>query len=330
MARDSFGPGGTSRERTHRPPMTARREPGAQRKTVAMVRGGLVGKCPTCGVEIRVLRSSGLVPPHLPRPDAAQCVASGRKFVTTSTSTTSTRMTRHVCSKCGSTVKVGTSGRVYNHEDRRTGERCEGSRLKVGPSRKQLGRTRREKREARPIQLRPPAADPKESVGRRPGPCPLCGARVAYDDDLRMNLHCFAGSTAECAASDREYRWMPTTVDEALPKRQRGGGQIPPKELERLRRVVTKAVGRHLDALRSSARADARRADASRLAASNRKSKARSAKPSSPELVRCVACGTEFQRSARDTSRRCTICDPPRSSSVRAYSGGLPGLGRRS
>ena len=75
------------------------------------------------------------------------------------------------------------------------------------------------------------APDPEESIGRRRGSCPLCGARIAYDDELRMNEHRFKDSNAECAATDHEYGWFPETVGAGLPRRQRGGGRIPPRNL---------------------------------------------------------------------------------------------------
>ena len=311
--------------------MTAANPGRAESRAGARVRAGSLEQCPTCGVEIRVFPSAGLVPAHRPRPDAAQCVASGRKFVRPPTPTTPslTRKTRHVCAKCGLMVEVGASGRVYNHKDRRTGERCPGSRLKVGPGRRKAGQTRKDVGQARPGLSGPPAPDPEESVGRRPGPCPVCGATVAYDDELRMNQHCFKESNAECVASDREYGWMPETVEDGLPKRQRGGGPIPSKDLERVRRVVTKAVALHRDAQRAGERMFAKRAEARRAAISRKNARARPATSSTAVIIRCSSCGLEFQRPAGDSSRRCTICDPPRSTSVRAYRGGLPGLGRR-
>lgn len=174
------------------------------------------------------------------------------------------------------------------------------------------------------------APDPQEWKGQRPGRCPLCGARVAYDDELRMNEHRFKDTIAECAASDREFRWMPETVEEGLPKRQRGGGPIPAKDLERIRRVVTQAVSLHRDAERAGKRMAAKRTDERRAAIRRKSAKANRAKSSTSDVIRCVLCGDEFERPGDESSRRCTICDPPRSTSVRAFRGGLPGLGRRS
>jgi len=172
--------------------------------------------------------------------------------------------------------------------------------------------------------------DPEESTGRRPGPCPLCGSRVAYDDGLRMNEHRFKNTTAECAASYREFRWMPETVEEGLPKRQRGGGPIPSGDLERMRRIVTKAVALHRDAKRTGAKIAAERTVARRASIGTMISPAKPVVAKPPEVIRCASCGLAFERSGGGSSRRCTICDPPRSTSVRAYRGGLPGLGRRS
>jgi rubrerythrin len=174
-----------------------------------------------------------------------------------------------------------------------------------------------------------PKPDPEESSGRRPGPCPLCGARIAYDDEMRMNEHRFKGTVAVCAASDREYRWMPDTVEDGLPKRQRGGGPIPPQDLERMRRIVTQAVARHRDAKRTAARFAAQ-SETRRAATSRQAAKERRAASAPPEIIRCVSCGMAFERAGGESSRRCTICDPPRSTSVRAFRGGLPGLGQRS
>lgn len=171
--------------------------------------------------------------------------------------------------------------------------------------------------------------DAEESTGRRPGRCPLCGARIAYDDDLRMNQHLFKDTIAECVTSYRAFRWMPENVEEGLPKRQRGGGSIHPKDLERIRRVVTKAVALHRDAKRTEAKMTAKRTDARKAALARKNIETKPPGSESPQTIRCISCGQEFARRG-ESSRRCTICDPPRSTSVRAYRGGLPGLGRRS
>lgn len=54
-------------------------------------------------------------------------------------------------------------------------------------------------------------------------------------------------------------------------------------------------------------------------------------KPKAPRTLnaRCRMCGQSFHRPAAGKKSTCDVCAPPRSSSVRTVSGGLPGLGRR-
>lgn len=141
-----------------------------------------------------------------------------------------------------------------------------------------------------------------------------------------MHQHGFAGGEAECPASDREFGWLPESIDEGMPTRLIGGGKVPSRELEQVRRVVTRSVSAKLEQQRSARRAAARR-DAAK-AAKRRKGSAGSVTAS--VTVRCASCGFDFDRPVDETTRRCSICAPRAGTSVRAYGGGLPGLGRRS
>jgi DNA-directed RNA polymerase subunit RPC12/RpoP len=246
-------------------------------------------------------------------------------MVEASRSKRTARLTEQSCPECGKKVCVRPTGKkgigIPKHRLRGGSGWCIASGKVF---RKPVAQT------AASLKPKRPAPDSEESIGRRRGPCPLCGARIAYDDELRMNEHRFKDSNAECAATDHEYGWFPESVVAGLPRRQRGGGPIPPKELERMRRIVTKVVASRRDAKKAGEQIAAKRAEARRAAIARKNAPPSPVLPAPPAVMRCVACGLEFERPSGELGRRCAVCDPRRSTSVRALRGGLPGLGRRS
>lgn len=234
------------------------------------------------------------------------------------------RPAKQPCPKCGKTIDVQPTKKGIAIPKHRRPDGCHWCIASGKVFRKSVAQP------AASREPKGPAHDPEESIGRRRGPCPLCGARIAYDDELRMNEHRFKDSIAECAATDHEYGWFPETVEIGLPKRQRGGGPIPPKELEHMRRIVIKVVALRREEKKAGEQIAAKRAETRRAALARKNAPSRPAVPAPPVICRCVACGFEFERPEGETARRCAVCEPRRSTSIRAFRGGLPGLGRRS
>lgn len=283
-----------------------------------------------------MLKPARRIPSHIGRPGGATCVGSGRPVTRTASrrgastkSGPTTPPRAHKCAVCGNYVPVGPSGRVQAHTNKRGGGKCTGSRRKVAsslspqrpPSPGEGAKGSGESRSGPSI-----SASQGQQQGRRRGKCRLCGAGVAYDQDLRMRQHGFAGGEAECPASDREFGWVPESIEEGMPTRLIGGGKVPSRELEQVRRVVTRSVSAKLEQKRSAAQVAAR-GDAAKLA---KRRKRNSGTGSALVTVRCASCGFDFERPVDETTRRCSICAPRGGTSVRAYGGGLPGLGRRS
>lgn len=100
------------------------------------------------------------------------------------------------------------------------------------------------------------APEPAESEGRHPGSCPVCNARIAFDDADRMNVHRFRGYDATCVASYQQRGWVPNSLEEALPNRLRTGKPVSSKTLKGMRRVV----GQLMVVRRDTERAAKRRA----------------------------------------------------------------------